>query len=72
MTCNNEDREGRCDADDGEPCADCKAVRQAEHDHFRALWDVASPAEKDPERYERDLRESGRASNLFPDSWGHE
>lgn len=72
VVCNNEDREGRCDANDGEPCDGCVAARKEEHDFFLAQWRVASPEEKDPERYRREMREAGRASNLFPDSWGHE
>jgi hypothetical protein len=49
-----------CDANGGEPCAACVAwLRESEQDARRA-WRAASPQERDPEQYERDLREAGR------------
>jgi hypothetical protein len=62
--CNSDDREGRCDANDGEPCAKCQAHWEAEAAFWRRQWDGASPEEKDAERYARDMREAGRVVHL--------
>jgi hypothetical protein len=58
--CNLDDNEGVCTADDGEPCAACAASLERDMAHYYRLWRAASPEERDPERYARELREAGR------------
>lgn len=63
MTCNSEDREGRCDANDGEPCDACVKARADEMLHWLRAWNVATYEEKyGREAYEAQLREAGRKS----------
>lgn len=59
-TCNADDREGRCDADDGLPCSACEAQREADMRYWFGWWQVASPEEKDPDKYREEMREAGR------------
>jgi hypothetical protein len=56
----NADYKHPCDANDGEPCADCAAYLRESEREARRAWAAASPQERDPEGYERDLREAGR------------
>jgi hypothetical protein len=49
-----------CDVNDGEPCAECAAYMKASAAEAWRLWLAASPQERDPEKYEHDLREAGR------------
>lgn len=49
-----------CDANDGEPCAACAQYLIESEREARRSWAVASPEQKAPEGYERDLREAGR------------
>lgn len=60
MICNSNDRDGQCDANDGEPCDACEAERDAERKYWLGRWKVASPAERDPEKYRADLIDAGR------------
>ncbi len=59
-TCTYEDREGRCDANDGEPCADCESRRARECAYWLGQWRVATLEERDPERYRAEMIEAGR------------
>lgn len=47
-----------CTADLGSPC-DC-ARCDAEECQMRAEWEAASPEERDPARYRREIRDAGR------------
>jgi hypothetical protein len=50
-----------CTANDGEPCDSCKAALAADEKEARRLYAAASPEEKDPARYARELAEAGRS-----------
>jgi hypothetical protein len=56
----NADLDHPCDADDGEPCARCAE----EHLSFAREWAVASPEERNTERYRSELIEAGRGHLL--------
>lgn len=58
--CTYEDREGRCDADDGFPCAKCVAEEAADMAYWAGQWAVASPEERGPEKYRAEMIEAGR------------
>lgn len=49
-----------CDANKGKPCKACADYLNDSERLARWHWQAASPQEKDPEKYERDLREAGR------------
>ena len=63
-----------CTADEGHPCdaftawdddtpvacPACAASEAADMAHYARMWAVASPEERDPERYAQDLRDAGR------------
>lgn len=56
-----------CDADDGEPCPRCvEWLREGERE-ARREWAVASPAERDPVGYARDMVDAGRGHLLGPE-----
>lgn len=60
-TADNDDFGRPCGLDeDGEPCPACEAWLEGEQRYWRAQWAVASPAERDPARYEREILEAGR------------
>lgn len=60
-TCNAEDREGRgCTANDGEACDACAKLDRETMSYWRGEWAAASPEERDPRAYARNMRESGR------------
>lgn len=68
MTCPNfvldQDGERVCDCgDEGRMCESCS---EAEATYWKALWDVTPLSERDPERYEQEMREAGRAHLLKP------
>ncbi len=58
--CTYKDREGRCDADDGFPCAKCVERDMASAAYWAGQWVVASPEERDPEKYRAEMIEAGR------------
>lgn len=58
--CTYEDREGRCDADDGEPCEACMKRDAQTMAYWLGQWKVASPEERDPEKYRAEMIEAGR------------
>jgi hypothetical protein len=60
-TCNADYRHP-CDANDGEPCDRCAEGRKESEAAARRAWDAASPQERDPRKYEQDLRDAGRMS----------
>jgi hypothetical protein len=51
---------GSPEDDDGIPCAACAAYDAEMMRQTAAAWAVASPEERDPERYRRDMIECGR------------
>jgi hypothetical protein len=61
----NADQDHPCDADDGKPCADCVAWRDASMADALREYQVMSPAERNPEQYERDMIDAGRG-HLLP------
>jgi hypothetical protein len=68
MTCQNyvldEDGERVCECgDEGRMCAGCEAAEAA---YWKALWVVTPADERDPERYEQEMREAGRGHLLPP------
>ena len=60
MTCNRDDNDGRCNADDGLPCADCERRLDLETAQWLREFRVAPLSERNPDEYRRQLRESGR------------
>jgi hypothetical protein len=55
---------GGCTAgvdEDGEPgqCPRCVAEELAAHAEYRREWESSSPAERDPERYAREMLDAG-------------
>ncbi len=58
--CSREDREGRCDADDGFPCADCERRASVEAAYWYAQFKLATLEERDPARYIAELIDAGR------------
>lgn len=60
VSCTYVNREGNCDANDGDPCDSCVAEQEAELAYWRGRWQVASPEEKDPDKYRAEMREAGR------------
>jgi len=54
------DANGRDENDAPIPCARCKASLELDMRLARRAWDVASPLEKDPVRYEREMCDAGR------------
>ena len=54
-----------CDANDGEPCADCAAYLAESEADARRAWSAASPQERHPQKYEGDMRDAGRG-HLLP------
>jgi hypothetical protein len=63
-SCNYEDGEGRCTADDGFPCEACEERTADEAAYWLGQWRAASPAEKDPAKYERDMVDAGRGEQV--------
>lgn len=54
-----------CDGgEDGEPCSSCVKWSDEAHAYFRREWEVASPADRDPEGYRRDMIDAGRGRLL--------
>lgn len=49
-----------CDANDGEPCESCELSFQEESAYWAKYWRTASPEERDPEGYRRDMIDAGR------------
>lgn len=64
--CNRDDREGRCDADDGLPCGECQATFAAEAAYWRGEWKVAPLSEWDPAKYRAEMRDAGRGHLVKP------
>ncbi len=64
--CNREDREGRCNANDGEPCDDCAERAETEAAYWFGQWKVAPLEERDPDRYRTEMREAGRGHLVKP------
>ncbi len=60
----NADLDHPCDALDGEPCPKCAEWHAQEMRYWARQWAAASPAEKDPEGYRRDMIEAGRGHLL--------
>jgi hypothetical protein len=56
----NADAGHPCDANDGEPCAGCAAWIAETEAAARREWRAASPLERDPQRYEREMRDAAR------------
>ena len=54
----------RCDVNDGEPCARCAKYEAESMAEAWRLWRAADPIERDPIRYEREMREAGRGHLL--------
>jgi hypothetical protein len=54
-----------CDVNDGQPCANCEAWNSAIEAMARSEWEAASPQERDPAKYEREMRDAGRG-HLLP------
>lgn len=46
------------------PCASCAASEAEGMREARREWEVMSPAERDPARYEREMRDAGRGHLL--------
>lgn len=64
-TCNAADREELgCNANDGFPCDACEKRTADEAAYWLGQWRVASPAEKDPAKYERDMVDAGRGEQV--------
>jgi hypothetical protein len=61
--CTYEDREGRCDANDGEPCAKCAARDESEAAYWKVESCTVTLAEGDPEAYRRNLADAGRGGS---------
>lgn len=49
-----------CDANDGEPCAACAEWIAAVEAEARREWAVMSPLERNPAKYEREMRDAWR------------
>lgn len=64
MTDCNADLGHPCDANDGEPCADCRRYLEEQAAYWRRAWARASPQERNPEQYERDMIDAGRGHLL--------
>jgi hypothetical protein len=61
MNCTKEDREGRCDANDGEPCDKCAAELEAEAAYWLAQYRAAPASEKlTKDQYDAELQDAGR------------
>jgi len=58
--CNVDDNEGRCTANDGEPCDACAADIAADAAYYGAQFRAATTLEKDPARYAREMKDAGR------------
>jgi hypothetical protein len=56
----NADVGHRCDVDNGRPCARCAEYEAEIEAEARRAWRAASPQERDPEKYEQDLKDAGR------------
>jgi hypothetical protein len=66
--CDNSDEYGCPELrETGENCAACQAHHDYWHRIYRAEWAVASPAERDPEGYRRDMIDGGRGHLLRED-----
>lgn len=63
--CDNSNDGRPCRTDEGEPCAQCQATIDEEDRYWSAQWVVASPEERNPERYRREMIEAGRG-HLLP------
>jgi hypothetical protein len=60
--CTKEDREGRCDADEGEPCPKCVVELKIEAAYWLAQYQAAPASEKmSKEQLDEQLRDAGRA-----------
>lgn len=64
LSCEGVPRE---DPETGEPCAACTAELEREMAYHRRQYAAASPAERDPEGYARDMRDAGRGHLLRED-----
>lgn len=61
LRCNAADRDGHCNANDGEPCVRCEAASVAEAAYWRRQWNAGTYEEKHGrEKYESELRDAGR------------
>lgn len=61
----NVDLDHPCDGgEDGAPCESCAEYIRQEEAYWKRQWVVASPAERDPEGYRRDMIEAGRGHLL--------
>lgn len=58
------------DAETGEPCAQCQAAVLEQIRLWRAQYDGASPAERDPAGYATDMVEAGRGHLLTEEQKG--
>lgn len=67
-SCNLEDGEGRCTANDGLPCDACEKRFDAEASYWRNRWHSASPEERDPDGYARYMVDAGRG-HLVRGAW---
>jgi len=66
-SCTKEDREGRCDANDGFPCNKCEAGLEAEAAYWLAQYRAAPASEKmSKEQYEAELHDAGRGHLIAP------
>jgi hypothetical protein len=49
-----------CDVNDGKPCVECADYLEELEAAARWGWGALSPQEKDPAKYEREMKEAGR------------
>ncbi len=54
---------------DGEFCAACARWHELEAGYWRRQWAVASPAERDPAGYRRDMIDAGRGHLVDDQAW---
>jgi hypothetical protein len=56
----NQDGTGCTGGEDGEPCPECLAYQAESMADARRSWEVATLEERDPRRYEEEMRDAGR------------